>query len=112
MRLPFLLACLALPPAAPHAAAAPDRAGEEFFESNVRPLLVQLCQECHGPKRQRGGLRLDSRAALLKGGDTGPAVVPGKADDSLLLRAVRHQGDVKMPPKKKLTDQQVQTLFQ
>src|SRR5262249_40569978 len=75
-----------------------------FFEKEVRPLLVQKCQRCHGPKKQESGLRLDSRAALLRGGDGGPVVVPGEPDRSRLLAAVRHQGDLHMPPDSKLRD--------
>jgi hypothetical protein len=81
-----------------------------FFEKDVRPLLVQKCQKCHGPKKQESGLRLDSQAALLKGGEHGPAVVPGKAEQSLLIAAIRQQGDLKMPPGGKLSDSQIATL--
>ena len=56
-----------------------DPAALEFFEKEVRPVLATRCQACHGPTKQKGGLRLDSRAAALAGGDTGPAVVPGQA---------------------------------
>src|ERR1700685_316804 len=52
----------------------PSREHAEFFERSVRPILVQRCQKCHGDKVQKGGLRLDSRADLLKGGDDGPAI--------------------------------------
>src|SRR4051812_24123405 len=93
------LLCLAL--TAP-VAAAPQAGDLEFFENKVRPVLVEHCYSCHSGKKDRGGLRVDSRAALLAGGDTGPALVPGKPDQSLLLKAVRHQGDLKMPPKGKL----------
>src|SRR5262245_17918442 len=77
--------------------AAPPTEDAEFFESKVRPLLVEHCQSCHGPKRQQAGLRLDTRTDFLKGGDTGPIVKPGKPDESPLVLAVRHGGDVKMP---------------
>jgi Planctomycete cytochrome C len=73
----------------------------EFFEQKIRPVLVARCYRCHSAdaKQVKGGLRLDSRAGMLRGGDTGPAVVPGKARDSLLLKAIRHQADVpRMPP--------------
>src|SRR5258707_997246 len=73
----------------------------EFFESRIRPVLVENCQSCHGAKRQQGGLRLDSRTAALKGSDTGPVLIPGNPDKSLLIQAIRHAGDVKMPPKGK-----------
>jgi hypothetical protein len=73
-----------------------------FFEKQVRPVLAERCFSCHGPKVQRGGLRLDSRDGLLKGGDTGPTVVPGQPEKSLLLQAVRRNADLKMPPKEAL----------
>src|SRR6266540_2938506 len=70
--------------------AAADR---EFFERKVRPLLSQHCYQCHSTKakKQRGGLLLDTRSTALAGGDSGPVLVPGRPDDSLLIRAVRHQ---------------------
>ncbi len=86
--------------------------GVQFFESKVRPLLVEHCQKCHGPKKQEGSLRLDSREATLKGGDSGPALVPGKPDESLLIGAVRHTGDVQMPPAGKLEEQQIEALVE
>src|SRR5215207_1574251 len=67
-----------------------------FFETRVRPVLAEHCYRCHGPDKRRGGLRLDSRALLLQGGDTGPAAVPGRPDKSLLVAAINH-GDLKMP---------------
>ena len=73
----------------------------DFFEKRIRPVLHAHCLPCHGPEKQKGGLRLDSRAALLKGGDTGPAVVPGDPGKSLLLGAIRQtEGDLVMPPRK------------
>src|SRR4051794_25223871 len=84
-------------------ASADDEPGVAFFESKIRPVLVEQCQKCHGEKKQRGGLRLDSKAAVLKGGETGPALVPGKAEQSLLVRALRHQ-EPKMPPDGKLPE--------
>src|SRR5262245_20167930 len=82
----------------------------EFFEKEVRPLLVQRCQTCHGEQKPKGGLRLTSRAALLEGGGSGPAAVPGKPDDSRLVRAVRHKDTPKMPPKEKLPDRDIDVL--
>ncbi len=91
-------------------AAAPAAVGaNDFFEKSVRPLLNEHCLRCHGPDKQKGGLRVDSREALLAGGENGPAVVPGKPDDSLFVKAIRH-GDIKMPPNKKLADEQVAVL--
>jgi len=77
-----------------------------FFEAKIRPVLVEHCQKCHGETKANGKLRLDSKASVLKGGVSGPAIVPGKAGDSLLLKAIRHEDpDLKMPPKeKKLPD--------
>jgi hypothetical protein len=74
-----------------------------FFELKIRPALAGSCVKCHGEKKAKGGLRLDSRAGLLKGGDSGPAIVPGNPEKSLLIHAVRgvHE-DIKMPPDKQL----------
>jgi hypothetical protein len=94
----------------PVAAADPSPEAAAFFEKEVRPLLVEKCQKCHGAKKQEAGLRLDSRAALLKGGDTGAAVVPGKPDQGTLLAAVKHTGDLQMPPNGKLADRQIAAL--
>jgi hypothetical protein len=87
----------------------PARA-RNFFETRVRPVLANNCFRCHGPKVQKSSLRLDSRADLLEGGDQGPAVVPGKPEKSLLIQAIRQLGDLKMPPKKKLSPQQIADL--
>ncbi|REK48091.1 MAG: DUF1553 domain-containing protein [Planctomycetota bacterium] len=71
----------------------------EFFERNVRPQLLANCTHCHGAEQQESGLRLDSREAMLAGGDRGPAIVPGDPEASLLLRVVRHaEEDLEMPP--------------
>ncbi|WP_020473342.1 PSD1 and planctomycete cytochrome C domain-containing protein [Zavarzinella formosa] len=84
----------------------------EFFEKKVRPLLVTHCVGCHGEKKQQGGLRLDSREAALKGGDTGPAFVAKEPEKSLIVQAVNYLGDNKMPPKGKLSDEDISTLNQ
>jgi cytochrome c553 len=82
-----------------------------FFEAKVRPLLVERCHECHGAETQEAGLRLDGRAAILRGGDTGPAIVPGKPDQSELIRAVRYDPEgYQMPPDGKLSDEQIAIL--
>src|SRR6266851_2854467 len=65
----------------------------EFFEKKVRPALAENCVSCHGPRKQQAGLRLDSRAGLLKGSDDGAVVVSGEPDKSPLIRAVRYDGD-------------------
>ena len=71
----------------------PTPAQIEFFEKKVRPVLANNCFKCHVPKKQKGGLRLDSRATILKGGETGPAVVPGKPERSELILAVSYDPD-------------------
>ena len=81
-----------------------------FFEKEVLPILKDNCYKCHGEGKPRGGLRLNSRAALLQGGDTGPAVSLDKPDDSLLLKAIRYEDGLEMPPKKKLADKEIATL--
>jgi cytochrome c553 len=78
---------------------------ETFFELKVRPVLAGTCFKCHGGTKVSSGLRVDSRAALLKGGDSGPAIFPGDPDQSLLLQAVRHtHATLRMPPKDKLSE--------
>jgi hypothetical protein len=82
-----------------------------FFETRIRPVLSEHCVGCHGPEKQRSGLRLDTPEAILKGGDSGEAVLAGRPESSLLLRAVRHaEGAPKMPPKGRLTDRAVADL--
>jgi mono/diheme cytochrome c family protein len=88
----------------------PTAAEADFVERRVRPVLVENCVGCHGPKKQMGGLRLDSPEGMRAGGDSGPALRPGDADGSLLVRAVRHAGDLKMPPKKKLPPHAIDAL--
>jgi Protein of unknown function (DUF1553)/Protein of unknown function (DUF1549)/Planctomycete cytochrome C len=91
--------------------ARPARAGSkdlDFFETKIRPVLVEHCFDCHAGPKSRGGLSLDSRESLLQGGDHGPAIVPGKADESLLIRSIRHTSpDLKMPKKKPKLDDAV-----
>jgi hypothetical protein len=87
-----------------------DPRATEFFERKVRPILAERCFSCHGPKKQMAGLRLDSRAALLQGSDNGPVIVPGQPDKSALVTAVRQSGDIKMPPKGKLSPEAVADL--
>jgi len=105
-----LLAVLALAAAQE---AAPDEAGIEFFEARVRPLLAERCYGCHSARAEKlkGKLRLDVPAALLKGGDRGPALVPGDPDRSLLIRSVRWADEeLRMPPKKKLAAKEIAIL--
>ncbi len=97
----------------PEFAAAPTAGQVEFFEKRVRPLLVDACYECHkaGGKKIGGGLLLDSRAGIIKGGDSGAAIAPGDPDASLLIQAVRHSdATLTMPPKKKLPAEAIAVL--
>jgi hypothetical protein len=81
---------------------------EAFFETQIRPVLIQRCFECHGQNDPKGAFRVDSREALVKGGDSGAAIVPGNADASLLVRAIRHTDqDLQMPPKSPLSKEVV-----
>ena len=95
---------------------APARAAEPvddaFFENKVRPILATHCTGCHGPEKQKGGLRLDSKEAFRKGGDTGAIVHPTDPAKSLLVQVVRYDGDIKMPPKGKLADADIATLIE
>jgi mono/diheme cytochrome c family protein len=101
----FVCVCVA------QARAGDDPAAGAFFETKVRPVLAENCFKCHGEQKQKGGLRLDSRSAILTGGDRGPAIVAGSPDTSLLVRAVRHADpDLQMPPKKKLSRTQIDQL--
>src|SRR5436305_6782324 len=100
--LGFLLGILS----GPRLSAQEKKPDFSFFETKIRPVLIDNCYKCHSAEAQknkklRGNLLLDSRAGVLKGGDNGPAVVPGKPKQSLLLKAIRHEGP-KMPQDKKL----------
>ncbi|WP_437205967.1 DUF1549 domain-containing protein [Planctomicrobium sp. SH664] len=81
----------------------------KFFETRVRPLLAEHCFQCHGAEQSKGNLRLNSRGHQLLGGDSGPAIVPGKPDESLLLQAVRYES-YEMPPSGKLPDEKIAVL--
>ena len=108
--LPFcvLIAVALLPFCA--LAAEPSHEAIEFFEKHIRPVLADKCYNCHSAKAEKikGALLLDSRAATLKGGATGPAVVPGDLEKSLIIKAVRYKDEkVQMPPDEQLTDHQI-----
>ncbi|MFN5959939.1 MAG: c-type cytochrome domain-containing protein, partial [Verrucomicrobiota bacterium] len=92
----FLLAAL------PATAADLPREHTEFFEAKVRPLLADKCYQCHSAAsgKQKGGLSLDTKDGWLQGGESGPAIVPGKPDDSPFIRAIRYDDpDLQMPPR-------------
>ncbi len=90
-----------------------DKEGLEFFEQRIRPLLVDRCYKCHSEKAEtvQADLYVDTRAGLLKGGDQGPAIEPGEPSRSLLIKAVKYEmDDLKMPPDRRLEDQQIADL--
>lgn len=90
---------------------APGSTDLEFFEKQVRPLLIQHCYECHSAEDVDGGLNLDSKAGVERGGDSGAVIVPGKPDSSLLIEAVRYQNrDLQMPPKGRMSDSDIAVL--
>jgi hypothetical protein len=112
VELPAIMRCLSFflflaivgVPATSVAMLAPTDDSETFFELKVRPVLAGTCVKCHGPAKASGGLRLDSREAMLKGGESGPAVVPGDPRRSLLIQAIEHEDDsLTMPPDKLLS---------
>src|SRR4051794_21430992 len=92
-------------------AAEPTADQAKFFETKVRPLLAENCYKCHAEKKQKGHLRLDSLQAALKGGETGPAIVPGDVSKSLLVKAIEYQDEkLQMPPDDKLAPEQMKLL--
>ena len=105
-----VLACCLLF-ASPVWAATPEPTAEQvkFFEEKVRPILAANCYKCHGTEEQKGSLRLDLRAALMAGGDSGAVLVPGKPAESLLVEAINYQS-YEMPPTGKLKPDQIATL--
>ena len=108
MRCRSLLALVAAISFAPVAASA-EPGGAKYFEQHVRPLLASKCIKCHGPGKQEGGLRLDSLQAMLDGGDSGPALVPGETAASLIVEAVRYES-FEMPPAGQLPEDQIAPL--
>jgi hypothetical protein len=112
-----LRAGIATGPAPPAAIAQPVAPADlQFFEARIRPVLADRCYKCHSrlADKIKGGLMLDTREGMLHGGDTGPAIVPGRPEDSLLLDAIGYRdADLQMPPKgDKLSDQQVADFTQ
>ena len=106
----FLFSLLTLKSSYEILAAETDLAQQvKFFENKIRPLLARHCYECHGSKKQKSGLRVDSLAALLKGGESGAAIIPGNPTESLLVGAVNYDA-FEMPPKGKLQPQEIEDL--
>lgn len=87
-----------------------DDADDAFFESKVRPLLIAKCYECHGSEKPKSGLRMDSRDAILAGGESGPAAVSGKPAESMLMDVIGYRNTIQMPPKAKLAESEIATL--
>ena len=102
----------------PHAAANRAAKGSEarpcqveFFETKIRPVLAEHCYKCHAGERHKANLRLESLQGMLAGGDSGPAIVPGDAEHSLLMQVIGYSDDyVQMPPTKKLPDELIADL--
>src|SRR3954463_14799756 len=86
-----------------------DDKAQEFFEMRVRPVLAKNCFACHTASKM-GGLEMRSRESLLQGGKSGPAIVSGDPDHSLLLQAVRQEGELKMPPQGRLNAEEIDQL--
>ena len=83
----------------------------EFFEAKVRPVLATHCVSCHGPEKQKAGLRLDTPEGMKKGGESGPVVSPGKPEASRLVEAITYHDDsLQMPPKRKMGDPEIEAL--
>ncbi|MCI0536834.1 MAG: DUF1553 domain-containing protein [Verrucomicrobiales bacterium] len=92
-------------------ASVPSAEALAFFESRIRPVLAEHCFECHGSKNQQGGLRLDSRAAIFRGGENGPALLTGQSDESRFIQAVKQLHPRSQAPRqKRLTARQVAEL--
>ncbi|RUL84682.1 DUF1553 domain-containing protein [Tautonia sociabilis] len=94
----------------PAASRAEDSAPDAFFEATIRPILAERCQSCHDSDAPEAGLSLSSRAALLSGGDSGPAAEPGDPEASLIVEAIRYDSYVQMPPNGKLPPDEIAAL--
>jgi cytochrome c553 len=113
MRTPWITLSIVLFWTMSPARAEPDQAETAYFESKVRPTLIAHCYRCHSSQAEKlkAGLRLDSRENLIKGGESGPAVVPGQPDKSRLIDAIRYTNkDLQMPPKSKLPQEAIADL--
>ena len=108
--LAWLATCGADRTALARSGAGDDAGGIEFFEKSIRPILAEKCQKCHGGDKAKGGLSLTGREAVLKGGDSGPAAVPGGRATACSSQAVERRGDLKMPPKEKLSPDEIDRL--
>jgi hypothetical protein len=110
MKNVLLVTCL-FAPAMMRGAVSDQAEQQEFFEKRIRPLLIEHCVGCHGPDKQKGSLRLDHQGGWKNGGDSGPTLIPGKVEESLLWKVVSYEDrDLKMPPKKKLSEAELSDL--
>jgi hypothetical protein len=91
------------------AAVARDRP-ERFFDSRVAQILMKRCLGCHNEDLKNGEISFLDRESLLKGGRRGPAIVPGKPQESVLIEALRHEGELQMPPGPKLPEKEIRVL--
>jgi mono/diheme cytochrome c family protein len=111
VRLVLLFVAIGFPALPPvRAVEEADLAGEEYFENEIRPILAEHCGQCHGVEKQFGGLRLDSWQSISADSDSAPVVIPGDAENSLLIQAVRREGGLEMPPESELSPEQIERL--
>jgi hypothetical protein len=87
-----------------------ETSAAQFFDERVAPIVSQRCLGCHNDELKDGGISFMDRESLLKGGSRGPAIVPGKPAESVLIHAVRQDGELKMPPGAQLSEQDIATL--
>ena len=104
----FCLGVLAM--AAPAFAADPRDRDQRFFDARVAPILVKRCLGCHNRELNNGGISFLDRDTLLKGSGRGPAIVPGRPEESGLVKVLRHDGEVQMPPGRKLPPGEIRIL--
>ena len=94
--------------------ATPDPASMEFYTQNVQPVLKANCYRCHGGMNHRGGLNIETKASMMRGGKEGAVLAPGHPENSLLIKLIRHEGPaddpMPMPPKGKLSDADIATV--
>ncbi len=105
----IIILCLAALPGVVLARKAPTDAAR-FFDSRVAPILSKRCLGCHNEELKDGNISFLDRDSLLKGGSRGPALVPGKPEESVLIHALLHDGDLKMPPGARLSPREIATL--
>lgn len=107
-RAGFFIGLLAI--GAPAFAAQPSGRDQRFFDTRVAPILAKRCLGCHNQELNNGGISFLDRDSLLKGGGRGPAIVPGRPEESVLVNVLRHDGEVQMPPGRKLPPGEIRIL--